>query len=138
MTSESYKAITGRFFEAFATNDQAVLNEVLAHDFVIHVPGAPAPVDRDTHVHGIGMFSMAFSDIRVVVEDQIAERDRVATRLTWQATHTGDFRGFAATGKQVSISAVDIARIKDDKIVERWFHMDQLGLMQQLGAVPPP
>ena len=135
--SEELKAIARRFFKAFENNDQVTLYEVLARDLVIHVPGAPDPMDRETHVQGISKFNAAFSEIRVNIEDQIAESDKVASHLNWQAIHTGDFQGLAPTGEKVKTSAVSIERIKDGKIVERWFIQDQLGLMQQLGVVPP-
>ena len=111
---------------------------MLARHFVIHVPGMPGPVDRETHLQGIGIFAMAFSEIDFTVESQIAEGDLVATRLTWQATHAGDFQGLAPNGKHIAINAVTFDRIKDGKIVERWFNQNDLGLMQQLGAIPSP
>jgi predicted ester cyclase len=137
MTNEEHKAIARRFFRAFATNDQATLVEVMASDFVIHVPGMPGPVDRETHLQGIGIFAAAFSEIDFAIENQIAEGDMVATRLTWRATHTGDFHGLRPAGKQIEINAVAIDRIKGGKIAERWFNQDDLGLMQQLDALPP-
>jgi steroid delta-isomerase-like uncharacterized protein len=138
MTSENHKAIARRFIKAFETNDQVTIKEVLARDFMLHVPGAPGPVDRETHAQGISVFSEAFSELHVTIEDQIAEGDKVATRLTWRATHTRYFQGLAPTGNKVAVSAISIERIKDGKIVERWFNQDQLGLMRQLGVVPPP
>jgi steroid delta-isomerase-like uncharacterized protein len=136
--SENNKAIALRFFEAFKNNDQTTLEELLASDMVIHVPGMPGPVDRETHLQGIGAFHTAFSDLHVTIDGQIAERDTVATRLTWGATQTGDFRGLAASGKQFAVNAASFMRIKNGKVSERWFIQDDLGQMQQLGALPPP
>ncbi len=84
------------------------------------------------------MISAAFSNNHYTIEDQIAEGDRVATRVTWRATHSGDFQGHPPTGKQIEVSGIAIERRKDGKIVERWLNYDQLGVMQQLGLVPPP
>lgn len=136
--SDANKALVRRFMDAFATNDQSVLKEALAPDFVIHVPGAPGPVDRETHMGGIGAFGAAFSGIEIRIEDQIAEGDRVATRVTWRATHDGEFQGLPATRKHISVMAMDVSRCREGKIVERWFLMDQMALMQQLGALPSP
>lgn len=138
MTSEEHKTLARRFLKAFGSNDQATLEEVLADDFVIHVPGMPGPVDRKTHVQGIGIFAMAFSEVDINIEDQIAEGDKVASRGNFRATHTGNFHGLESTGKQVAINVLTIDRIKDGKIEERWLNMDDLGMMQQLGALPQP
>ena len=83
-------------------------------------------------------FFTAFPDMHVTIEDQIAEGDKVASRLTVSGTHKGDFMGMAPTGKQMMITGIDIVHIKDGKAVERWGNLDDLGLMQQLGAIPPP
>ena len=136
MTTEELKAIVRRFIKAFETNDQDTLNDIVAIDFLAEVPGLPDPVDKDTLLQRIGFLSTAFSELRVTIENQIAEDDQVATRFTWQGTHTGVFQNLAPTGKQVSISALSIERFRDDKIVERWFNQDDLRLMFQLGVFP--
>ena len=133
--SEEHKAIVQRFIEGFKTNDLATLKKLMAPDYVAHAPGMPGPLDRETVLQRISMLFAAFSDLSIIIEDQIAEGDRVASRFTWRATHTGDYQGLAPTGKQVAVSIVTIERIKDGKIVERWVNQDNLGLMQQLGAV---
>jgi steroid delta-isomerase-like uncharacterized protein len=138
MTNEDHKSIVRRFINAFKTNDQDTLTEVVALDFMAHVPGLAGPVDRETLFQRIGLLSAAFSDLSVTIEDQVAEEDKVATRFTWRGTHTGDFQGFSPTGMQVEISAVSIERFKSGKIVERWFNQDDLGLMMQLGLFPSP
>jgi predicted ester cyclase len=82
------------------------------------------------------MFSTAFSEIHYTVEDQVAEGDKVATRVTLRATHSGDFQGLPPTGKQIAVSGLTLERIRDGKIVERRVSFDQMGMMQQLGLVP--
>ncbi|MGH2544906.1 MAG: ester cyclase [Ardenticatenaceae bacterium] len=137
MTIEENKAIARRFFKALGANDQAALNELLAPDFVAH-KATPDPLNREALLQGINMMSAAFRDNHYTIEDQIAEGDRVVTRVTWQATHTGDFQGHPPTHKQVEVSGIAIERHKDGKIVERWLNYDELGVMQQLGLIPPP
>ena len=78
----------------------------------------------------------AFLDIRVAVEDQVAERDKVVSRWTATGTHTGDLMGIPPTGRRVDISGVTINRFSGGKIVEDWYQSDDLGMMQQLGVVP--
>ena len=139
MTTEQNKAIVRRFFEAFEANDQAALNEVLAPDLVAYSHGAPGPQNRETHLQGVSMWNAAFNETRFTIEDQIAEGDKVASRVNMQSVHSGgDFMGLPPSGKQIEVSAVTIERIKDGKIVERRVNSDWLGMMQQLGLVPPP
>src|SRR3990172_5976383 len=126
------KAIVRRFFEG----DHAA--EVLAPDLKVHMPGAPAPLTREAFLQEMGMMYSAFSDAHTVIEDQIAEGDKVVTRLTWHATHSGNFQGLPPTGKQIAMAGTVVQRIQDGKIVEHWPVFDQMGMMQQLGLVPLP
>ena len=119
-------------------NDQAALKELLAPDFIAHQTGAPGPLNREEFLGGISAASASFSDQHYTIEDQIAEGDKVVTRVAWQGTHSGDFQGVPPTGKQLIGSGVAIERIKDGKIVERWANPDLLGLLQQLGLFPTP
>ena len=66
----------------------------------------------------------------------IAEGDKVVTRFTMRGTHQGEFMGIPSTGKHVSVTGIGIDRIKDGNFVESWMNEDNLGLMQQLGAIP--
>jgi steroid delta-isomerase-like uncharacterized protein len=80
-------------------------------------------------------FREAFPDIEVVVEDQIAEGDMVATRCSVRGKHEGDSLGFAATQAPVEFTGVTITRIKDGKIVEAWNNFDFMKMYKQLGAI---
>lgn len=136
MSNEQIKAIVRRFVEASVESDQGPMKELLASDFVAHQPGGPQ--DREAFLQHLRGFLVAFSDSRFSVEEQIAEGDKVMTRATWRATHSGDFQGVRPTGKQIAISAILIERLEDGKIVEHRGLFDQLSMMQQLGLVPPP
>jgi predicted ester cyclase len=136
MTSEQNKGMVRRFYEAFEANDIAALNEVLGPDLVAYSPHTPDPQNRQAHVEGIEMWNAAFSDTYFTVEEQVAEVDRVATRVTLRATHSrGDFQGLPPTDKQVVMGGISIERIRDGKIIERRVNSDWLGLMLQLGLV---
>ena len=138
MSTEQNKAIVRRFFEAFEANDQAALKDVLATDLVAYSHGAPGPQNREVHLQGISMWNAAFNETHFTIEEQIAEGAEVATRVTLRSVHSGgDFQGLPPTGKQIAISGITIERIKDGKIVERRVSSDFLGMMQQLGLVPP-
>jgi predicted ester cyclase len=85
------------------------------------------------------MWNSTFNDTHFTIEEQIAEGDRVATRTTMYAVHSGgDFQGLAPTGKEVAVSGITINRVQNGRIVEHRVNSDFLGLMQQLGLVPPP
>jgi len=80
-------------------------------------------------------FREAFPEIEVVVEDVIAEGDKVAARCTVRGRHRGDTLGFAATEKPVEFTGMTIVRIRDGKIVEAWNNFDFMTMFQQLGAL---
>jgi steroid delta-isomerase-like uncharacterized protein len=136
MTTEQNKALMRRFLEASVASDQAALKELLAPDFVAHLPGGPQ--NREGFLQHINLFALAFSDAHFAVEDFIAEGDKVMARGIWRGIHSGDFQGLRPTGKQIAIGAIIIERIQDGKTVEHWSLFDQLSMMQQLGLIPPP
>lgn len=131
MTSEQNKTLVRRYIEASIDSDPTAFKELLAPDFIAHLPAGAK--DRDAFVQHNSFFISAFSDRQFVVQDQIAEGDRVMSRAMWDGRHSGEFMGLPATGKQISVSAVLIERVKDGKIVEHWALFDQLSMMQQLG-----
>ena len=80
----------------------------------------------------------AFPDHRLIVQDQIAEGDKVVTRVTIHGTHSGAFNGIPATGKQVEWSGIAMDRIANGKVVEMWHVQNMAKLMQQIATKPPP
>lgn len=98
-------------------------------------PSAPglAPGPEGTKMI-VGMFRKAFPDFHMTIDYMVAEEDRVAARFTETGTHLGDLMGIPPTGKKVSFTEIGILRIADDKVVESWYDVDMLGLMQQLGV----
>lgn len=138
MSSEQNKALVRRFYEAFGANGQTALKAMLAPDLVAYSHGGPDPQNRETHLQGISGWNASFAS-DFTVEEQIAEGDSVATRVTMRAVHSrGPFRGVAPSGKEVVSMGISIERIQDGKIVERRVSSDWLGMMQQLGLVPSP
>jgi steroid delta-isomerase-like uncharacterized protein len=126
MTSEDNKAVMRRYFEeALKKGDQRVLEEIVAVDSLKqHVASNRA----------------AFPDLYagLIVEDVIAEGDKVVARISAHGTHRGEFRGIPPTGTPVTASGAIIYRLADGKIVEHWNFLDSLGLLQQLGATLTP
>lgn len=139
MSTHENKALYRRWFEQVVTaGDLALADELLAPDYVLHFPGMPGPVDRDTHKNLVGMFRTGFPDWTETLEDVIAEGDRVVVRIVGRGTQLGDFQGIPATGRRIEAHGIGIGRIKDGRIAEAWAAYDALGLLQQLGALPAP
>lgn len=135
MSTESNKALVRRYLEAtWNERDRAAIDEAIAPEFIQHTPGVPP--GRDGVKGFFQMIDSAFPDARMTVEDVVAEGDRVVWRFTIHATHTGPFQGIPATGRAVTITGMNIARMAGGQIVESWGEQDNLGLLRQLGVVP--
>ena len=137
--SEENKALARRILEDLVVAlNLDNLDEYFAEDVTVHVPFLDLPPGREGLRVLYSSFPGAISDVVLTFEDQIAEGDRVVTRWSSEFTHTGDLFGVPATGKRVKQSGIMIYRIRGGKVVEQWAEANMLGLMQQLGAVPPP
>jgi len=84
----------------------------------------------------VAAFRAAFPDIHFANDDILADGDKVVARWTCTGTHRGPFRGIAPTGKHISFIGINIFRLRDGKIVERWAVEDVVSLMQQLRSPP--
>jgi steroid delta-isomerase-like uncharacterized protein len=137
--SEENKALVRRYIEAVdadESGDWDVLEEFLGPDFVSH-GGLPPGVrsDREGMKQAAELFRQATPGKHVIV-DQIAEDDRVVSRIRGSGQHTGDHLGIPASGSDVEIDGVVIHRIKDGKIVEHWALVDMAAFLQQAGVLP--
>lgn len=136
MSTEDNKAIVRRFYKAFEENDLDALSEVLAPDLVAYNLN---PQNREEHLQGIRGWNGIFSENHFEIVDQIAEGDKVATYVILRCVHSkASYQGVPPSGKQIEAGAVTLERIKDGKIVERRVNSDRLGMMRQLGLIPPP
>ncbi len=125
--------------EAFVGGRLDAVDELIAADAVSHDPAIPESVRGPEGVKQvIAGYRAAFPDLRIEIQDQIADGGSVATRWTARGTHQGDFMGLAPTGREATVTGITIDRIADGKIVESWSNWDTLGLLQQLGAIPVP
>ena len=97
---------------------------------------APEPLDADGHRGFMSALLAGFPDSRFVVDDVIAEGDKVAVRHRLQGTHQAELQGIPATGRQVEVNGIVIFRIENGMIAEAWLNADIMGMMQQLGVVP--
>jgi steroid delta-isomerase-like uncharacterized protein len=138
MSTEQNKAVVHRFIEEVINKGNlAVIDELLAPTYIYHAPSMEVS-GPDGMKQLFTMLRTAFPDWYETTEDLIAEDDKVVFHVTGHGTHTGEFMGIPPTGKQVTMTGIDIVRIEGGKLVEHWANFDQLGLMQQLGVVPAP
>lgn len=127
-----------KLYETFDRGDFEVVRNMLSEDFVAHLVGLPATLDRDEFTEfGIG-FRQAFPDGCHHFDRPICEDDKVVTSGLFTGTHLGNFQGLPATGRSISIAVMHIDRISNGQVVEHWGQGDQAGMMQQLGIVPLP
>lgn len=138
MSTEENKSLVRRFFEEGPSKGNlSAANELLSPDFSMHIP-LPAPPGTEGINEVITTCRAAFEHLNVTIEDLIAEGDKVTARFTARGIHKGDFMGLPATGRQITMTGIEIFRIKDGKIVELWGEVNLVGLMQQLGIFPSP
>ena len=135
--SEANKNVVRRLFEeVWNKGSMQVADELFAPTYAHHDSSTPdAGRGPESEKKRATLYRAAFPDVRLAIEDIIAEGETVTARWSCRGTHKGDLNGIAPTGKQFSISGVSIARFANGKMVEGWVNWDALGLMQQLGVV---
>jgi steroid delta-isomerase-like uncharacterized protein len=136
--SEQNKTIVRRLFdELWNKGNLPVADELIAPTYTHHDASTP-DVGRgpESEKKRVTLYRTAFADMRLTIEDLIAEGETVVARWTCRGAHKGDLNGIAPTGKQIAISGVSLVRFTGGKMVEGWINWDALGLMQQLGVVP--
>jgi steroid delta-isomerase-like uncharacterized protein len=138
-TAKANKALVRRWFEEVWNKGRAeAIDEMFAADGIAH----GLSDDAENPLRGPADFKPfhetfrgAFPDIEVIVEDMIAEGDKVAARCSVRGKHTGDHLGVAASNAPVDFTGVSIVRIKDGKIVEAWNNFDFMRMNQQIGVM---
>lgn len=139
MSSDTNKALVRRFYEEIDKGNLDVLDELVATDYLDHNP-PPFPGLN----HGLEGLKQAFQIFRAAtpgyhrIEDQVAEGDKVVTRLTSFGKHEGDLPGAPRTGNDLKMTSITIHRIAGGKLVEKWAEKDVLGFLQQIGVMPSP
>jgi steroid delta-isomerase-like uncharacterized protein len=139
MSTEENKAAERRLTEeVWNKHNPGAVDEFVAPDVVEHNPILGVGPGREGFRQALEMLFSAFPDVKITLEDLIAEGDKVVERWTAHATQRGEFMGIPATNKEVTVAGIDIYRYADGKRVETWREWDTLGMMQQLGRVPSP
>jgi steroid delta-isomerase-like uncharacterized protein len=123
-------------YEAVNTGNLALLDKFVAPGYTEHSEGFQGV---EPFKQQITAFRAAFPDLHVTIDDLLlADGGRFASRTTVTGTHTGDLMGMPATGKQISVEAVDIGRIENGQAQERWGGLNMYSMLTQLGVIPAP
>ena len=135
---ESNKASVRRYTDqAWNSGNLTVIDEIYSEDYILHDPTQPGVRGTEGLRQVVQAYHNAFPDVNWAVEDQIAEGGLVATRITSVGTHEGEIMGVPGSGALVTVAVHLISRFADGKIVEEWIAWDTLGMLQQIGAIPP-
>jgi steroid delta-isomerase-like uncharacterized protein len=136
-TEKANMALVRKFFEVGPSKGDLAAADALLHpEFSLHTPlPTPGP--------GIGAMNnvittcrAAFHGLHVTIDDIMTNGDKVTARFTARGVHKGEFMGLPPTGKAITMTGIEIFRIKDGKIAELWGEANLMGLMQQLGILP--
>jgi len=125
------------FDQAFNQGNLEVVDELVAADIDGYMASWGVPASRLGLKQMIANLRSAFPDLRCIVEDEIREGDKFAAYWTMHGTHKGSYFGNQPTGRPIAVQGFIFARTVDGQIVENQILIDQIGLLQQIGVVPP-
>lgn len=135
MSLQDNKILVRRFIdEVYNQGNLAAVDELFSPDFQIPDALPAVPPGTAGIKHHVRAWRAAFPDMRVTIDDLIAEGDKVVYRWTVQGTHQGEFMGAPATGEPVRVSGIVILRVADGHFLEMWQSYDRTGFLQRLGV----
>lgn len=137
MSVEENKEIIRQYHDRMNEGDISVIDDLFTSDFILHRPSLDAAQNREDFKRNNTVLNDTFPGSSRVIEDIVAEGDKVSIRETITETQTGKHGNIPPTGKTVTITRFIIFRMENNKIAELWFVSDNLSLFQQLGAIPP-
>jgi steroid delta-isomerase-like uncharacterized protein len=138
MTTDTKKNIERIPLEVLNNGNFALLDEIVATDFVDRTTQPGVSPTREGFKQSLVALKKAFPDLHYTIDDSIESGDRIVHRLTASGTMKTDFMGIPATGKRATWTEVHIGRIANGRLAEHWGIVDQLGMLVQLGVVPAP
>jgi steroid delta-isomerase-like uncharacterized protein len=131
-----HAATMRRLYDLISAGDIDGFGALLADDFTEHEEMPGLEPTREGVQAAFRDYRAAFPDLRMDPQDVLASGDKVTARVRITGTHEGPFMGMPATGRRVDVQTIDIMRWGDDGLChEHWGVMDQLAMMQQLGAI---
>jgi steroid delta-isomerase-like uncharacterized protein len=133
------KAIIRRLYEEIWNKRKVELvSEIISPSHALQAPVVPgSAVGPEAYKRMLMLFFAGYPDLHFQVEDIIAEADKVVACWTLAGTHKGEYLGIPATNKKVSVDGITIHHIANGKIMDSYSNWDALGMMQQLGVIPP-
>ena len=138
MSAENKTLVRRWVKDIWSKGNLAVADEIVASNYANHDPAGPMP---ESGLEGfkkhVTTYRTAFPDLALTVDDILAEGNKVTVRWTARGTHKGTLMGIPPTGKQVTLTGISVIRTTGGKVAEQWVTWDTLGMMQQLGAIPP-
>lgn len=139
-TADEHRKLFARWFEElWNKKNYNIAHELVHPDFTAHGAGGQDIKQGPDGVIGmVKAWHAAMPDGRMIMDDIITEGDLSTIRMTWEATHTGQFGEIPASGKRISVTSIGIDRVVDGKITEGWGELNMLGMLQQMGAIPTP
>jgi steroid delta-isomerase-like uncharacterized protein len=137
--SAANKAIVQRLYEeVWNRRKLEVIKEIISPSHALQAPNmSGSSIGPEAYKRNVRAFLAGFPDLRWSIEDTIAEKDKVVACWTISGTHKGDYLGIPATNKKVSVEGITIHNVAGGKIMDSYSNWDVLGMMQQLGVVPP-
>ena len=138
MRTDTHREVIRRYFEEVWNNgDLAVLDTIIAPEYVNHSPSSPNPAPGPGGLKPIvAAMRAAFPDLHYTIDDQVYDGEKAAIRCTVTGTHAGDFFGIPPTSRSFRVSQLQIERFQNGQIVEHWRLTDELALLRQLGLAP--
>ena len=137
MSIEENKRLVRRFYDQIDKGNLDVIDELVAEDYLDHNPPPFPGLARGRE--GVKQIFKTFWEATPghhCIEDQIAEGDKVVTRLTSYGKHEGDLPGAPRTGNDLKMTSITIHRIANGKLVEKWAEKDVMGFLRQIGVIP--
>lgn len=124
--------------EVWSNGNYGTIDEIVARDVVIHDPSLPEAKGHEALKAHVRNWRTAFPDMSCVSEEILASGgDRVFVRWTARGTHRGDLASISPTGRTATMKGCALMRIANGKITELNAYYDMLGMLQQLGVIPP-
>jgi predicted ester cyclase len=133
-TEEENKVLVRRFYDLLNLRDLDSVFELFDPGWISHYTTGNKSLEENRQFWPT--IYTAFPDISLTFNHMVAEGDKVAFQDILRGTHKGEFMGIAPTGKKVEMISTCIVRIANGKLMESWCTLDELRLMQQLGAIP--
>ena len=137
MTSDNKSILRRMYEEVWNKRNLEVAKELIAPSHAVQIlDAADSGVGPEAYAQNVVQFVRAFPDLKFTVIDMIEENEKVVVLWSISGTHKGEFRGIAATGKNVSVDGITINQLAGGKIMDSYVSLDMWGMMQQLGAIP--